>query len=109
MSLTVTEANAVNRLVDYLITIEERGDPEVEAAIQTLIAGANKRLSAGARPEEAPTITRRIADRLQAADSDGAAQAVCRGLATHTSHGGTIPWPLISGPYGDWKEVADRG
>lgn len=38
-----------------------------------------------------------------AAESDGAAQAVCRALVIHEAHGGSIPWPSVRRPFEEWQ------
>lgn len=35
------------------------------------------------------------------------AQAVCRAIADHQAHGGSIPWPSIRGPFEEWQRVKE--
>jgi hypothetical protein len=48
-----------------------------------------------------------VGERLRAADSDGAAQAVARALDEHKRHGGSIPWPTIQRPVEEWRRLQD--
>lgn len=60
MSVTVTEASAINRIIDHLTQsnsgpssiISLPDDDQVKEAAKTLARAANKRLSAGWHPDE---------------------------------------------------------
>ncbi len=60
MSMTVTEANAVNVLLRWVTGKDSCGKPVVQTreqaieAAQVLARGANRRLYAGWRPEQVP-------------------------------------------------------
>lgn len=43
------------------------------------------------------------------ADSDGAAQAVCRAIEAHCAKGGGIPWPAIRSPFAEWQAAKRAG
>lgn len=103
MSLTVTEAQAVCDLLAALDPIGIRNDarPEPERvakAVEFLAARAQKTLMAG--PLVDP---KRIVGMLAGAESDGAAQAVCRAIDDHLGHGGSLPWPSIRKPFEAWQ------
>ncbi len=106
MSLTVTESQAVFVLLDWLagaVPPWDGGEIERGAieSMELLGAHAGKTLQM-VSDERLPG---RVVERLRAADSDGAAQAVCRALDAHKRHGGSIPWPSVSGPFADWQAM----
>lgn len=104
--MNISEANAVNALLRFLADPEASLYDEQKVAEQvTFLAGrAHTALGAGPSEAEVRDLTwPRIAGRLRAADSDGAAQAVCAALAAHKSHGGAIPWPSIADPLEVWE------
>jgi hypothetical protein len=101
VTVNVTEANAVFRLLDWLagsrryLHQPEVSDADALTAIATIGASAGNRLRVTFPPERAAEVHASIAGRLAAVDSDGLAQAVCRALVQHESHGGSIPWPSV--------------
>lgn len=101
--MNISEANATYRVLGWLRRLTITGDPEVRReeidALRFLTERAYKTLAAAA-PELDPLA---VVERIRAADSDGAAQAVCRALAAHEAHGGSIPWPSVRGPFEDWR------
>lgn len=101
MSLTVTESQAVFDVLGWLAGSPEPGFTAIEAvdAMEVLEAGAYKRMLC--RP--GGDLPARIVERLAAADSDGAAQAVCRAIEAHCAKGGGIPWPAIRSPFAEWQ------
>lgn len=107
MAVTVSEASAVFDLLHWLgvhpLGEQLVDDDRAARALELLANHAGKTLGIGVQPGEARQAIDKLAGRLAAADSDGAAQAVCRGLATHIQHGGSIPWPTIRRPLEDWE------
>lgn len=107
MALTVSEASAVFDLLHWLghHVLEERAvdDDRAAAALALLGDHAGKTLQLPVQPSEARQALERHAGRLAGADSDGAAQAVCRALESHAQHSGGIPWPSIRRPYEAWQ------
>lgn len=103
MSLTVSESAAVFTVLRWLSGRREFGTPiptdrDVVAALTLLGERAGQRLQLSPGRVELA----RISERLTAADSDGAAQAVCEALGVHIAHGGSIPWPSIRRPFEEW-------
>lgn len=106
MALTVTEASAVNRVIDFVVGAARpdhdpaRDDRAVLAeALAVLARSANKTLMAGATPE-------RVAAAFDAPPQPGsalAALAVVDGLETHLSHNGSLPWPSVRRPLEAWR------
>jgi len=119
VALTVTEANAVFDLLHWIGGHQVAPNGELvdtrcpvtpaEAADALALLGehAGARLQVTVRPAEARQAVQRLAGRLAGADSDGAAQAVCRGIATHLAHNGSLPWPSIRRPYDEWVAAHD--
>lgn len=101
--MNVSESIAVTHLVAWLANPDS--DPEgAKVALTELAKRAHACLAAGSdRITEAPAAIDRLVGRLAAADSDGAAQAVCEALARHEAHGGSIPWPTVRQPFADWR------
>jgi hypothetical protein len=104
--MTVTQAHAVFDLVDWLSRTPKYGgdlvtDDRAREALRTLADHASHRLQltvSNARIDKA------IAAH-QAAESDGAAQVVCRAIKSHLAHGGSLPWPSVRRPYDDWLQA----
>jgi hypothetical protein len=111
VSLTVTEAVAVNTLLQFVagasIYRDDHpvDDAEFAEAVAVLVTKAHKTLMAGVGRADVEAVVERICGRLAATDSDGLAQATCRALADHEAHGGSIPWPSVRRPYEEWKAV----
>lgn len=111
MALTLTEATAVNRLIDLLCgpsphrwRHEELSVEDAMAALVTLADGAYKRLAAGATGAEVRART----ESPQPRSALGALE-VAEALDRHVRHGGSLPWPSVRGPYQRWaKETAAR-
>lgn len=106
MSLNVTESQAVFDLLRWLAQHENyRGEllPDSEAieAMEILAKAAGRRLQIG--PDaKLPAL---IVERLQAADSDGAAQAVCRAIdAAVRREDRKIDHRLIRAAFEVWAE-----
>jgi hypothetical protein len=104
VSLPLREAAAVNVLLRWLAGKPNgaagRPVPDDEAidAMDLLAQGAAYRF------QVAPDgISARIVERLRAAASDGAAQAVCRALDEHS----TVPWN-VQGPLEEWRAIRRR-
>jgi hypothetical protein len=101
-AMNIGEANATCKVLGWLRRLTITSDPDVGhdelAALEFLAARAGKALNVTAPAVDAVALVRR----LRAADSDDAAQAVCQALLDHLRHGGSIPWPSISGPLDDW-------
>ena len=57
--------------------------------------------------EHRDLVRRALAGLAAAQESDGAAQAVCRALADHQAHGGSIPWPSIRRPFEEWEQIRE--
>jgi hypothetical protein len=113
MALTVTEAQAVFELMHWLADtpLWRAGDqaPKVsdERALehlQLLAQHAGRRLQLTIPTEH----LERAIGHHQAAESDGAAQAVCRAIDAHLAHNGSLPWPSIRRPYDEWAEIQGR-
>lgn len=105
--MNVGESIAVGRVIDWLANPDS--DPEGATTALGFLAGrADACLHAGRTETEVPGIVERLTGRLAAADSDGAAQAVCRGLDTHVVHGGTVPWPTVRRPFEEWQAIQAR-
>lgn len=104
MSLTVTEANAVNRLLDF-IAQPDASDATAEKAAGAaglLADHAHKTLMAGRTATDAGEV---VADEQARRDRHHAALEVCVALAEHQAHGGAIPWPSIERPFYRWLEL----
>jgi hypothetical protein len=101
--VNIGEANATYLVLGWLRRLTITSDPDIGHeeidALRFLTERAYKTLAAAA-PELDPLA---VVERLRAADSDGAAQAVCRALAAHEAHGGSIPWPSVRGSFEDWQ------
>lgn len=119
--MNVSEANAYHRLLYWLVDVEA-SDATDDRAVTDLVwlAGrAHDTLAAGhtvvtASEEVAPKVLehrdlvrRALAGLAAAQESDGAAQAVCRALADHQAHGGSIPWPSIRRPFEEWEQIRE--
>ena len=121
--MNISEANAYQRLLDWLIDIEasDAADDRAVTDIVWLAGRAHDTLSAGhtvvtASEEVAPKLLERrellrraLAGLVAAQESDGAAQAVCRALADHRTHGGSIPWPSVRRPFEEWQRLQEVG
>lgn len=119
MSLTVTESQAVFDLLRYLSGTRRGGhfagdvvsDAEAIEAMEILARGAYKRMQV-APDGDLPAL---VVERLAAADSDGAAQAVCRELELQRFVGadGTTryTWDTAAGqvlePFEEWRRLQD--
>lgn len=117
--MNISEANALNRVLDWLADIEasDRTDGEVLGHLHFLAERANKALGAGHTGaavvdlvwpkvlEHREQARRARSGLLDAQESDGAAQAVCRGIEAHLAHNGSLPWPSISRPYEEWQAI----
>lgn len=121
--MNISEANALNRVLDWLADLEagERSEsPFAMTAADQLVwlAGrANKALGAGhsvstASERVVPKLLehreqarRALAGLAAAQESDGAAQAVCRAIQSHLAHNGSLPWPSIRRPFEEWQTV----
>ncbi len=106
--MTITEANAVLALLDWLAGKPNSAGRVITAGeaashLELLADRAGKALQVA--PDR--SIPARIVERLAAADSDGAAQAVCRAMEAHTTHGGSIPWPSVAKPLAAWRAAQD--
>lgn len=101
--MNIGEANAYCKVVDWLRRLTIASDPDVSTfeieALEFLAERAGKALWIQVEAPDAVAVVKR----LVSADSDGAAQAVCRALAAHESHGGSIPWPSVRRPFDDWQ------
>lgn len=104
MSLTLTESQAVFDLLLWLADKPRRSgkvsDTEAIEALELLGRAAGRRLQMS--PEaRLPAL---IVERLRVADSDGAAQAVCRAIVAQWAKGGLIkiPWSSVREPFTAW-------
>lgn len=110
MSLTVTEAQAVNDLLRFVAAAPDASNEKVDEgraleAAKLLAAHAHKTLSAGLTGKDVSgVIWPRFTNRLAARDARAATE-VCLALARHESHGGSIPWPSIERPFRAWREA----
>lgn len=105
MTMTITQATALNTFLRYAIgSTDHATDPvapyEAEAALATLLAGADKVLGAGYHPNQAPALVALIpthptpkARRTVAHDTDR--DRPCRKTDAHDQHG--------------WKGTTDTG
>ena len=121
--MNISEANAYQYLLDWLIDIEasDAADDRAVTDIVWLAGRAHDTLSAGhtvvtASEEVAPKllehrelVRRALAGLAAAQESDGAAQAVCRAIADHQAHGGSIPWPSVRRPFEEWQRLQEVG
>ena len=121
--MNISEANAYQYLLDWLIDIEasDAADDRAVTDIVWLAGRAHDTLAAGytavtASEEVAPKLLehrallrRALAGLVAAQESDGAAQAVCRALADHQAHGGSIPWPSVRRPFEEWQALREVG
>lgn len=111
MSLTVADAEAVVDLLCWLA-----GSPSYDGTLvrEARAIDAMWHLATAATmaldpfPPAVAVTAHRIVERLRAADSDGAAQAVCQALHEHDRHGGRIPWPSVLKPFLEWEQLQDR-
>lgn len=108
MTLTVTEAQAVVVLLDWLADKpryagSKTSDAEATSAMIILGEAAGRRLQLS--PDtKVPAL---IVERLRAADSDGAAQAACRAMDLWDKNGyGQAPGP-IARPLDEWRRLQD--
>ena len=101
MSLDRSDSRAV---IDLLSWLAEEPSWDGGRVRDTRAIDAMAHLATAAGVDGMATIAH-IVERLQAADSDGAAQAVCRALDEHSSTGGRIPWPSVLQPFLRWKDV----
>jgi hypothetical protein len=112
--LTVTESSAVFDLLHWLGHHPTRDvakvvtDDEAAAALALLADHAGRRLQLPVRPDEVRQALARLGGRLAGADSDGAAQAVCRAIEGHVAHSGGLPWPSLRRPFEAWQEAHAR-
>lgn len=112
MSLTVTEANAVLALTRWLSGVPvDFGHQVTEAeAIEAMELLADH---AGRTLQISPDRSRpaRIVQRLRAADSDGAAQAVCRAIEEEarrqSPEGRSLRHDSIREPFEAWRRLQD--
>ena len=121
--MNISEANAYQYLLDWLIDIEasDAADDRAVTDIVWLAGRAHDTLSAGhtvvtASEEVAPKllehrelVRRALAGLVAAQESDDAAQAVCRAIADHQAHGGSIPWPSVRRPFEEWQRLQEVG
>ena len=119
--MNISEANAYQSLLRWLSDIEasDAADDRAVTDLVWLAGRAHDALSAGhtvvtASEQVAPKVLehrdlvrRALAGLAAAQESDGAAQAVCRALADHQAHGGSIPWPSIRGPFEEWARIRE--
>lgn len=114
MALTNQHAIAINIVLSWLDihddTIERAPvDPEaLEAALFALADAAEAKLHSGVDGDDVARCFPAVLERRRGQESDGAAQAVCRAIQSHVAHGGSIPWPSISKPWGEWCDVQHR-
>ena len=121
--MNISEANAYQSLLRWLSDIEasDAADDRAVTDIVWLAGRAHDTLSAGhtvvtASEEVAPKLLehrelarRALAGLAAAQESDGAAQAVCRAIADHQAHGGSIPWPSVRRPFEEWQRLQEVG
>lgn len=112
MSLTVTESQAVFDLLNWLADTprhdgfarERRvSDDHAVEALGILATAAGRRLQLS--PDD--TLPALIVERLQAADSDGAAQAVCRAIEDEADRLGLSLADWIAGAMETWRRLQD--
>lgn len=88
---------------------ERPTDEDAASALLRLGQRAGVRLQLPVYDHEAAEAFERLRARLAAADSDGAAQAVCHALDRHERHhGGSIPWPSVRQPLEGWRAARAR-
>ena len=113
MALTNQHAIAINVVLSWLgihdDSIERAPvDPDVlEAALFGLADAAEAKLHSGVDGDDVARCLPAVLERRLGQESDGAAQAVCRGIQSHISHGGSIPWPSISRPFDEWAAMRE--
>ncbi len=113
MSLTVTESQAVFDLLRWLAdTPRHDGFARVERKVsddEALEALAILATAAGRRLQLSPDtkLPALIVERLQAADSDGAAQAVCRAIEDEAGRRGHSLADWIGGAMETWRRLQD--
>lgn len=119
--MNVSEANAYQSLLRWLVDVEasDAADDPAVTDIAWLAGRAHDTLGAGhtvvtASEQVVPKVLkhrdlvrRALAGLVAAQESDGAAQAVCRALADHQAHGGSIPWPSIRRPFDEWAAMRE--
>ena len=113
MALTNQHAIAINVVLSWLGIHAEHldrapVDPEaLEAALFGLADAAEAKLHSGVDGDDVARWMPAVLARRQGQESDGAAQAVCRALVAHKSHGGSIPWPSIRLPFEEWQRIRE--
>lgn len=113
MALTNQHAIAINVVFSWLgihdDSIERASvDPDVlEAALFGLADAAEAKLHSGVDGDDVARCLPSVLDRRRGQESDGAAQAVCRGIQSHIGHGGSLPWPSISRPFEEWQLIQE--
>lgn len=119
--MNVSEANAYQSLLRWLVDVEasDAADDPAVTDIAWLAGRAHETLADGhtvvtASEQVVPKVLehrdlvrRALAGLVAAQESDGAAQAVCRALADHQAHGGSIPWPTIRNPFDEWAAMQE--
>lgn len=119
--MNISEASAYQSLLCWLSDIEatDAADDRAVTDLVWLAGRTHDTLGAGhtvvtASKEVAPKVLehrdlvrRALAGLAAAQESDGAAQAVCRAIADHQAHGGSIPWPSIRGPFEEWQRIRE--
>lgn len=113
MALTNQHAIVINVVLSWLGVHDESierepVDPDVlEAALFGLADAAEAKLHSGVDGDDVARCLPSVLERRRGQESDGAAQAVCRGIQSHIDHGGSIPWPSISRPYEEWAAMRE--
>ena len=100
--MTASERNAVLVLFEWLAKPGRISDEAAERAVRVLVDEAARCL-----PARPPSPFDAIRQRLAAADSDGAAQAVCRAMAAEEPRLLFIPQPYRR-PFEEWKATRAR-
>lgn len=113
MALTNQHALAINVVLSWLGVHDdsiERApvDPDVlEAALFGLADAAEAKLHSGVDGDDVARCLPAVLERRRGQESDGAAQAVCRGIEVHLAHNGSLPWPSIRRPFDEWAAMQE--
>jgi len=113
MALSNQHAIAINIVLSWLgihdDSIERAPvDPDaLEAALFGLADAAEAKLHSGVDGDDVARCLPSVLARREGQESDGAAQAVCRAIADHQAHGGSIPWPSIRRPFDEWQQIQE--
>lgn len=102
--MTISEASAVNVVLDYVFGERETVDRErFEVAAAELAERANRSLHAGWTADK-------VASRVKDPGPRSALGAVevAEALEVHCSHGGAVPWPSVLRPLERWVGVTER-